>query len=83
MSGSQNENETDKTGARNPDLPPEEQGVTQDEANKAGDLSDQENQRAAINRTLDVPGDARELGDVNRVGEHEPPEAAERGGAQE
>ena len=70
----------DKTGARHPNLKPEEQGATQEQANKAGDLRDPENVRDLHNIARDVPGDDRELGDM-KMGEHDPPEAAELGGA--
>jgi hypothetical protein len=71
----------DKTGARHPDLEPAKQGITQDEANEKGDLSRPEAKRAAYDLAQAQPGDTRELGE-NRIGETDPPEAAEHGGAE-
>jgi len=75
------ENAPDKTGARDPNLPPEEQGVTQDEANRRGDISGPENQAELSRQRMEtlVP----KMGEnPAAIGEHDPPEAAEHGGAE-
>lgn len=73
--------EADRTGARDPGLKPENQGVTQDEANKRGDLNDPQNKVELMRQRFEsgVPVQGENPSDI---GEHDPPEAAEHGGAE-